>query len=118
MRAKDAVGAYGERVAVRHLQQEGLRILATNWRCREGELDIVAADGDVLVVCEVKTRSSRAYGVPAEAVVGAKAARIRRLSASWLAEHGSGWRDIRFDVVSVVRSRRGAAEVEHLTGAF
>ncbi|MGI8870521.1 MAG: YraN family protein [Mycobacteriales bacterium] len=118
MRAKDAVGAYGERVARRFLESAGLRIIETNWRCPGGELDIVAEDGDVLVVCEVKTRSSLAYGVPAEAVIGAKAARIRRLAVSWLAENGSGWRDIRFDVVSVVRNPRGSATVEHLIGVL
>jgi putative endonuclease len=118
MRAKDALGAYGERLAVRRLEADGLRILQTNWRCREGEIDIVAADGDVLVVCEVKTRSSREFGDPAEAVVGIKAARLRRLALRWLQENGSGWADIRFDVVTVLRGRSGPAEVEHLAGAF
>ena len=62
VRAKDAVGRYGEDVAVRHLTEAGLVVLERNWRCREGEIDIVARDGDVLVVCEVKTRRSTAYG--------------------------------------------------------
>ncbi len=56
MRAKDALGRYGEDVAARHLVDDGLVLLARNWRCAEGEIDIVARDGDVLVVCEVKTR--------------------------------------------------------------
>lgn len=118
MRAKDAVGAYGERVAVRHLQDSGLRVLDRNWRCPDGELDIVAADGAVIVFCEVKTRSSLDYGDPAEAVVGAKAARIRRLAVRWLAEHEVGWRSVRFDVVTIVRQPRGGAAVRHLPAAF
>jgi putative endonuclease len=118
MRAKDAVGAYGERLAAAHLEQVGMTVVERNWRCSDGEVDLIATDGDVLVFCEVKTRSSLAYGHPAEAVVGAKAARIRRLAARWLAEHGSRWPEVRFDVVAVLCQPRGAASVTHLRGAF
>ena len=114
MRAKDGIGQYGERVAQRYLLDAGLVILDRNWRCREGELDIVARDGRVLVFCEVKTRSSVAYGDPAEAVVGAKARRLRRLAARWLQEHPGAWPELRIDVISVLRSAHGAAEVRHL----
>ncbi len=116
MRAKDAVGRYGEQVAARHLQDSGLVILERNWRCRHGELDIVAREGPVLVICEVKTRSSVAFGDPAEAVVGAKAARLRRLAALWLDAHPGAWPEVRIDVVSVLRRRQGAAAVTHLRG--
>jgi putative endonuclease len=85
VRAKDAIGRYGEDVAARHLTDAGLTILDRNWRCRAGELDIIAVDSGVLVFCEVKTRSSTQFGDPAEAVIGAKAARIRRLAMAWLA---------------------------------
>jgi len=123
MRAKDAVGQYGERVAARHLVEAGLTILACNWRCPDGELDIVARDGDVLVFCEVKTRSSTTFGDPSEAVIGRKAARLRRLAVYWLTEQRDAgahdfWPEMRFDVVSVLRSPRGAAQVRHLRGAF
>jgi putative endonuclease len=123
MAIKDELGRYGEAVAARHLVEDGLTILAQNWRCREGELDIVALDGQVLVFCEVKTRSSADYGSPAEAVVGPKAARVRQLAQRWLqARRSAGesafWPDIRFDVVSVLRPRQGALEVDHLRGAF
>ncbi|MBA3250945.1 MAG: YraN family protein, partial [Geodermatophilaceae bacterium] len=77
MRAKDMLGRYGEQIAARHLQESGLTILDRNWRCSEGELDIVATDGAVLVVCEVKTRSTVAFGDPCEAVNWRKARRIR-----------------------------------------
>lgn len=118
MRAKDAVGAYGERVAADFLRDAGLTLLERNWRCPDGEIDLIAADGDVLVFCEVKTRSGLGFGYPAEAVVGAKAARIRRLATRWLATHESHWAEIRFDVISVLRQSRGAGSVTHLRGAF
>jgi putative endonuclease len=63
--AKDGVGKYGERVALRHLEDAGFEILARNWRCPDGEIDIVARDRNVLVICEVKTRSGLGYGLPA-----------------------------------------------------
>ena len=116
--AKDAVGAYGERVAARHLQEAGLVVLDRNWRCADGELDIVARDGPALVFCEVKTRRSDRHGTPAEAVVAAKAARLRRLAGEWLRATGVHPDTIRFDVVSVRPQRTGPARVEHLRGAF
>jgi putative endonuclease len=116
MRAKDGVGQYGERVAARHLVDSGMAIVELNWRCPDGEIDIVARDGDTVVFCEVKTRSSTAFGDPAEAVVGRKAVRLRRLAARWLAEHPHAWAEIRIDVVSVLRQRKGAAVVRHIRG--
>ena len=121
MRVKDAVGRFGEEVAAQHLAATGLTILARNWRCREGELDIIATDGDDLVVVEVKTRSSSAFGSPAEAVGRVKAARIRQLTLQWIDETRETrvyWPVIRFDVITVVRHRRGGVEVTHLRDAF
>lgn len=116
MRATDAVGRYGEDVAARHLSEAGLAVLERNWRCRFGEIDIVAREGDVLVVCEVKTRSSSAFISPLEAVTPAKARRLRRLAAEWLRAHPARPAAVRIDVVAVLRSPRGAAMVEHLRG--
>ena len=82
MRAKDGLGRYGEDVAARHLVEQGIIVLDRNWRCELGEIDIVGRDGDVLVVCEVKTRSGTSFGTPLEAVTRTKAARLRRLAAS------------------------------------
>jgi putative endonuclease len=123
VRAKDAIGRYGEDVAARFLTDAGLVVLARNWRCREGELDIVATEGSTLIFCEVKTRSSVLFGTPAEAISATKAARIRRLAGAWLAQQRADdgpefWPELRFDVVSVLRPRQGAALVEHLRGAF
>ncbi|SCL30265.1 putative endonuclease [Micromonospora nigra] len=113
-----AVGAYGERCAVRHLIGAGLRPVARNWRCAAGEIDIIAWDGPVLAFCEVKTRRTDTYGSPAEAVVPSKARRLRRLAAHWLADTGTTADEIRFDVISVLLTEGGPARVEHVPGAF
>jgi putative endonuclease len=123
MRVKDAVGRYGEQVAADYLEAAGLVILARNWRCREGEIDIIARDGSDVVFVEVKTRSSAAFGAPAEAVDRAKSARIRQLAVRWLlAQRDAGepasWSALRFDVIAVVRTRGDGPDVVHLRGAF
>ena len=69
---RQALGAYGEELAARHLRERGLVVLDRNWRCPLGEIDLVLRDGDTLVVCEVKTRSGVGYGTPHEAVTPAK----------------------------------------------
>jgi putative endonuclease len=117
-RAKDAVGAYGERVAVRYLIDQGMVLLDRNWRCGSGELDAVLRDGDTVVFAEVKTRRGNAFGSPAEAVVPAKVRRLRHLATLWLAQSRTRAREVRFDVVSVLPRRAGPAAVEHLRGAF
>ncbi|OIV36735.1 YraN family protein [Mangrovactinospora gilvigrisea] len=118
------MGRYGEDVAVRCLEAAGMRVLERNWRCRHGEIDIVAQDGDVLVVCEVKTRSGTGYQHPLAGVGERKAERLRLLAEVWLARRWPRFDrragppgGVRFDVVAVVRGRRGAAHVEHVRGA-
>jgi len=119
MRVKDAVGRFGEDLAARHLTAAGLQVLDRNWRCRDGELDIVALDGAVLAFVEVKTRSSVAFGDPTEAIDPAKASRLRRVALRWLAEHPERrTRELRFDVVAVVRCAPGGPEVRHLIGVL
>jgi putative endonuclease len=116
VRAKDGVGKYGERIAVRHLHDAGLTIIDTNWRCELGEIDIVAIDGDTLVFCEVKTRSTLSYGTPAEALTPEKVRRLWRLAARFLEERHLRPANVRIDLVAVIRRRRGAARVEHVPG--
>lgn len=116
--AKDTVGAYGERVAVGHLVDQGMVVLDRNWRCPDGEIDIILRDGDAIVFCEVKTRRGRRFGAPIEALVPAKVRRLRRLAAQWLSQATVRPTEVRFDVVSVVPQRSGAARVEHLRNAF
>ena len=97
----------------------GLTILDRNWRCNAGELDIVAREGPALVFCEVKTRTSTTFGDPAEAVLGRKALRIRRLAHQYLTAHpDTHARDLRFDVVAVLRLPGGPATVRHVRAAF
>lgn len=112
------LGREGEDLAARYLAKIGFVILAKNWRCREGELDIVATDGQTLVVCEVKTRSGTRFGEPAEAVTADKMARIRRLTGQWLSTHRVGWCRIRFDVIAVCLERAGEVRLRHIEGAF
>ena len=83
-----------------------MQVLERNWRCEHGEIDLVALDGDCLVVCEVKTRRSTGFGEPVEAVTWRKAARLRRLAAAWLAGHDvrSRWQ-VRVDVVGILPAR-------------
>ncbi len=116
MAAKDEVGRYGEDVAARTLREAGWEVLARNWRCADGEIDIVAIDGECLVVVEVKTRRTHAYGVPQEAVTPAKLARLRRLAGAWLTGQSERFDGVRIDVMAVTVARAGAAHVEHLRG--
>ena len=119
MRAKDGRGKYGERVAAQHLEAAGFEVLDRNWRCPQGELDIVARDGAALVFVEVKTRSSTKFGEPAEAVDRNKVRRLHVLAAAWLAANRPPYyADMRFDVLSVLTPRSGPAQVTHLRGAL
>jgi putative endonuclease len=116
MNAKDALGRQGEQLAADYLTTSGLEILARNWRCSQGEIDIVAADGRVLVVCEVKTRSGVRYGTPLEAITRPKARRLRRLAALWLVTQSVLFDEIRIDVVGVLRNGPGQFSIEHVRG--
>jgi putative endonuclease len=118
MAAKDVLGRRGEDLAARYLEQQGLVVLSRNWRCRHGELDLVATDSARLVVCEVKTRSGTRYGEPAEAVDRRKAARIRRVTNAWLAAHQVRWVEVRFDVLAVVAAPGGPVTVQHYRAVF
>jgi putative endonuclease len=113
-RARQALGAHGEAMAAAWYERHGYTVLARNWRCRDGELDLIVCRGRTIVFCEVKTRSSSAFGVPAEAVTYEKRRRIRHLAARWLEEEAPlRPREIRFDVASIL-----AGHLEVLEGAF
>lgn len=116
MNPKDILGREGEQAAAEHLQSLGLRILDRNWRCAEGELDIIAAERRVLVVCEVKTRSDTRFGSPLEAISRAKRNRLRRLAIRWVVAHGVLFDEIRVDAIGVLRQPDGSFTVEHVRG--
>ncbi|MCV2488965.1 YraN family protein [Geodermatophilus sp. YIM 151500] len=118
MPTRSELGARGEGIAAAYLTDAGLRLLDRNWRCRDGELDIVAREGDALVFCEVKTRRGTGYGHPVEAVTPAKQRRLRTLAQRWLAAHDEHAPDLRFDVVGVLVRPAAPALVMHLRGAF
>jgi putative endonuclease len=114
VRAKDVLGRYGEELAAKELVGRGLVLLDRNWRCDLGEIDLVLRDGKDLVVCEVKTRSSTAYGSPLEAVDWAKVRRLHKLGYRWLEEHDLHAPVIRVDVVAVLAPRGGPVSLQHL----
>jgi putative endonuclease len=116
MRAKDVLGRSGEQAAAEYLESSGLRILDRNWRCADGEIDIVAVERQTLVVCEVKSRTGMRYGGPLEAVSRAKRARLRRLAVLWLNAHGIRFDQVRIDVVGLVYEGTGGFTIEHIRG--
>ncbi len=112
------LGALGEQLAVDHLIGQGWTILARNWRCRYGELDVIAADpaARTVVFVEVKTRTGDGFGGLAYAVPPEKLRRLRRLAGVWLAGQQSHWDTVRMDVIRVRIGRRRDPEIAHLQG--
>lgn len=95
-----------------------MEIIARNWRCRYGELDLVIREAGVTAFVEVKTRSGLNFGPPTEAVTFAKRQRIRRLALLWLSEQDGPWQRVRFDVVSVLLAKDAKPAIEHLKAVF
>jgi putative endonuclease len=116
MGAKDVLGREGEQAAVGYLESCGFRILDRNWRCADGEIDIVAVERHTLVVCEVKTRSGTRYGTPLDAVGQAKRRRLRKLAALWLSAHGIRFDQVRIDVLGLLRDGADGFTIEHVRG--
>ena len=106
-------GRWGEDVAAAWYERHGYTVVARNWRCRSGEIDLVVRRGRLVVVAEVKARRTDAYGPAASAVGAVKQQRLRRLAAEWLASTGVRGVEVRFDVVAIT-----GAEVDVVTDAF
>ena len=113
-----ALGVRGEVLAGNWYTDQGYTVLDRNWRSRQGELDLVLERDGVVVFCEVKTRTSDAFGIGAEAVTREKQLRIRRLAGEWLAAHELRARELRFDVVSILAPRNAMPTLEVLEAAF
>ncbi|MDO5053330.1 MAG: YraN family protein [Pseudoclavibacter sp.] len=116
MRAKDALGRRGERLAAGYLRDCGHRLLDRNWRCRHGEIDLVSAHEGALVFTEVKTRASTRAGHPLEAVTPAKLARLRMLAGLWRQEHPEAGGRMRLDVIGIVLRPGRPGVLDHLRG--
>lgn len=118
MAAKDELGRRGEKLAAEHLTANGLTVVDRNWRCAQGEIDLVAVDAGELVFVEVKTRSSIAFGHPLEAITVQKLSRLRRLAAAWCEAHPGNHDRIRIDAIAIIAPTRGLIEIEHLERVF
>jgi putative endonuclease len=110
------LGKFGEDLACVFLQRQGMIIMDRNWRCDIGEVDIIARDSNILVFCEVKTRSGNSFGHPVEAVSDRKIRRLRRLALRWLDDRSIHAPRVRFDVVGIIKPRIGDAEITHIPG--
>lgn len=115
-KGRQDLGRQGEDWAAQYLERQGFRIIERNWRCSHGEVDIVAWEGQTVVVCEVKTRRSTRCGHPVESVTPQKVNRLRGLTVAWLQEAKVRCRGIRIDVIGVVVTPEGDASVEHVRG--
>ncbi|WP_026412141.1 YraN family protein [Actinomadura oligospora] len=113
MNGNQVLGRRGEDAAAAYLERLGWNVLDRNWRCSEGELDIVAYDGRRHVACEVKTRRSKAFGDPLEAITERKATRLRKLALRWAAANRVPGSRIQVDVIALVCEGEGFA-LEHL----
>lgn len=118
MAEKDALGRTGEQLAVEFLIRRGYAVVERNWRCRQGEIDIVARDGGTTVFVEVKTRSGVGYGHPFEALTLTKLARLRRLAGAWCEAHPDVQGNIRIDAIAVLLPPQAAPQIEHLEAVF
>lgn len=108
-----ALGAAGEAQAAAWYEANGYVVVCRNWRCRDGELDLVVRRGRELVFVEVKTRTTDRFGTPAEAVTPVKQRRLRGLAARYLADTGTRAGDLRFDVVAIL-----SGQLEVIEAAF
>lgn len=118
MAAKDELGKRGEALAADHLAECGLTLLDRNWRCAQGEIDLIAVDDDEIVFIEVKTRSGVGYGHPFQSITAAKLARLRRLAAAWCDAHPGNHDRVRIDAIAVVVLASGPPTIEHLERVF
>lgn len=108
------LGAWGEAIAVRHLEKKGYSIRDRNWHSSRGELDLVAQDGQTVVIVEVKTRAGRGYGLPEEAITPVKRRRLLRTAWIYMDRHGLMESDWRVDVIAIEGSpRSGLDRIEH-----
>lgn len=117
-RGRRALGQRGEQMAELFLQQKGYLVLERNVRTRQGEIDLIARDGDVLVFVEVRTRTGTAYGTAAESVTWRKQRKLRELALAYLQNRAKPVPRFRFDVVAICCRPDQSPEIEHIVHAF
>lgn len=105
--ARKQLGNWGEKVAVTQLEANGYTILAQNWRCQIGEIDIIAKQADIVSFIEVKTRKGRSAGSPEESITPRKAQKLMQLALTWIGEHGDDDLDWQIDLIAVELDTKG-----------
>lgn len=117
-RRAQALAQFGEDRAASHVEALGWRVLERNWRCRSGEIDMVAyePEADTVVFVEVKCRSGYAFGHPLEAITEAKAVRLYGLAVEWLRAHDVHAADVRVDAIGIVARDGQSVELTHVRG--
>ena len=116
MRKTDALGRAGEELAARYLRSRGMEILDRNWRCRLGEIDLVARDGETVVICEVKTRSTAGYEGPLAAINHRRLRRLQQLAQAWLSSHEMAQCWVRLDGIGIVQDSDQGPRIHHVQG--
>lgn len=115
---RQILGKKGEKQAARYLKKKGYKVVTANYRCKYGEIDLIARDADILIFVEVKTRTSSDFGVPAAAVDYRKQQQISKVAHHYLITHHNDDVDARFDVISILSPRGQKTEIEHISDAF
>jgi len=115
---EESIGRRGEAAAAAYLQRIGMTVVDRNWRCKSGEIDIVALDGATLVLVEVKTRTTVAKGTPEDSVTPAKQRKLLRLAQAYVIAAGVEPQEIRFDVIAIQAIAQDRALLRHHRGAF
>lgn len=116
--AAHALGRRGEDLVAKYVESRGLILLCRNWRCREGEIDILATDGHMVVICEVKTRTTDEYGTPADAMSAKKIRCIKAATNRWLREYRVPYVPVRYDLAEVWWPPKGKPHLQYRRDAF
>ncbi len=115
--SRQALGARGEEYVAGYIQRQRMAVLERNYRCRLGEIDIIAKDGDTVAFIEVKTRSGSRFGSPAEAVTEAKKQKLLKAAYDYIASRDVGDVGLRFDVAEVFVQDNGFS-INYIKNAF
>ena len=116
--SRQRLGKLGEEAAAKYLQEHGYLIIERNWRCRSGEIDIIARKQEQIVFVEVRTRASKSFGTPQESVTPRKQRQVRQTASIYLYQHRIADAPLRFDLISIQLMDDGTWDIQHLPAAF